>query len=117
MIGQKFGEWEVLSYAYTNENNKIYWNPGDILYLLDYKQTSVTSIYQPQLVSDSQLELASTELYPDILYLKNHPESRAQDLKQAFLDKDIKMIITAIGGDDTYKTIPYLMEDKLKIFL
>lgn len=22
------------------------------------------------------------------------------------------MIITAIGGDDTYKTIPYLMEDK-----
>ena len=45
-------------------------------------------------------------------YLKNHPESRAQDLKQAFLDKDIKMIITAIGGDDTYKTIPYLMEDK-----
>ena len=26
MIGQKFGEWEVLSYAYTNENNKIYWN-------------------------------------------------------------------------------------------
>ena len=45
-------------------------------------------------------------------FLKNHPEARAQDLKQAFLDKDIKMIITAIGGDDTYKTIPYLMEDK-----
>lgn len=45
-------------------------------------------------------------------FLKNHPEARAQDLKQAFLDKDIKMIITAIGGNDTYKTIPYLMEDK-----
>lgn len=40
-------------------------------------------------------------------FLKNHPEARAQDLKQAFLDKDIKMIITAIGGNDTYKTIPY----------
>ena len=45
-------------------------------------------------------------------YIKNHPEDRAKDLKDAFLDKDIKMIITAIGGDDTFKTIPYLMEDE-----
>ena len=44
-------------------------------------------------------------------YLKNHPEERAEDLKQAFLDPSIKAIITAMGGDDTYKTIPYLMED------
>ena len=48
----------------------------------------------------------------DIKYIKNHPEARASDLKQAFLDKEIKAIICAIGGDDTYKTIPYLMEDK-----
>lgn len=46
-----------------------------------------------------------------IKYLKEHPEKRAEDLKTAFNDKDIKMIIAAIGGDDTYKTIPYLMED------
>ena len=45
-------------------------------------------------------------------YLHNHPEARAADLKQAFVDKDIKMIITAIGGYDTYKTVPYLMEDE-----
>lgn len=45
-------------------------------------------------------------------YLKKHPEDRAKDLKQAFLDKDVKMILCAIGGDDTYKLIPYLMEDK-----
>lgn len=45
-------------------------------------------------------------------YLSEHPEARASDLKQAFADKDIKGIICAIGGDDTYKTIPYLMEDK-----
>lgn len=44
-------------------------------------------------------------------YLKNHPEARVHDLKQAFMDKDIKMIMSAIGGEDTYKTIPYLMED------
>ena len=47
-----------------------------------------------------------------IEYLHNHPEARAEDLKQAFMDKDIKMIITAIGGYDTFRTIPYLMEDE-----
>ncbi len=45
-------------------------------------------------------------------YLEKHPEARANDLKQAFKDESIKAIIAAIGGDDTYKTIPYLMEDK-----
>lgn len=44
-------------------------------------------------------------------YLFEHPEKRASDLKEAFLDENIKAIICAIGGDDTYKTIPYLMED------
>lgn len=48
----------------------------------------------------------------DMDYLFEHPEERASDLKQAFLDDSIKAIICAIGGDDTYKTIPYLMEDK-----
>ncbi len=48
----------------------------------------------------------------DIDYLQNHPEARASDLKEAFMDDSIKGIITAIGGDDTYKTIPYLMEDE-----
>ena len=47
----------------------------------------------------------------DMEYIQNHPEARASDLKQAFMDKDIKAIICAIGGDDTYKSIPYLMED------
>ncbi|WP_238917483.1 S66 peptidase family protein [Clostridium sp. YIM B02555] len=47
-----------------------------------------------------------------IEYLKNHPEARAQDLKEAFYDKSIKGIICAIGGDDTYRTLPYLLEDR-----
>lgn len=46
-----------------------------------------------------------------IEYIKNHPEARADDLKQAFTDNSIKGIICAIGGDDTYKTIPYLLDD------
>lgn len=45
-------------------------------------------------------------------YVEEHPEARVKDLKDAFLDSSIKAIICAIGGDDTYKTLPYLMEDK-----
>ena len=45
-------------------------------------------------------------------YLEKHPEDRAHDLKEAFKDDSIKGIITAIGGDDTFKTVPYLMEDE-----
>ena len=44
-------------------------------------------------------------------YIAEHPEARAYDLKQAVLDPEIKAIFTAIGGDDTYRTIPYLMDD------
>ena len=45
-----------------------------------------------------------------IEYVKNHPESRAADLLQAFKDPDIDMILCAIGGDDTYRLLPYLFE-------
>lgn len=48
-------------------------------------------------------------------YLKEYPESRAQDLVQAFEDSSIDMILCAIGGDDTYRLLPYLFEnDELK---
>lgn len=45
-------------------------------------------------------------------YLKGHPEARAQDLKEAFADETISGIICAIGGDDTYRLLPHLMEDE-----
>lgn len=44
-------------------------------------------------------------------YLDQHPEKRAEDLKEAFFDSTIQGIICAIGGNDTYRTLPYLMED------
>lgn len=44
-------------------------------------------------------------------YLNKHPEKRAEDLKQAFLDDSIHGIISAIGGDDTFRLLPFLMED------
>ena len=46
-----------------------------------------------------------------IEYLQAHPEARAKDLKDAFLDDSIAGIICAIGGDDTYRLLLYLMED------
>ena len=45
-----------------------------------------------------------------IEYVKNHPAKRAADFIQAFQDKDIDMILCAIGGDDTYRLLPYLFE-------
>ncbi len=48
-------------------------------------------------------------------YLKAHPKKRAEDLIQAFCDSEVDMILCAIGGDDTYRLIPYLFEnDELK---
>ena len=46
-----------------------------------------------------------------IKYLEEHPEKRAEDLIEAFRDPEIDMILTAIGGDDTYRLLPYLLED------
>ncbi len=45
-------------------------------------------------------------------YLFEHPEARAQDLKDAFADDSIKCIINAIGGFDTFRTYEYLLEDE-----
>ena len=45
-----------------------------------------------------------------IEYVKNHPEDRAADLLTAFRDPGIDMILCAIGGDDTYRLLPYLFD-------
>ena len=43
-------------------------------------------------------------------YVKNHPEDRAADLLQALRDPETEMILCAIGGDDTYRLLPYLFD-------
>ncbi|WP_314558476.1 LD-carboxypeptidase [uncultured Parvimonas sp.] len=59
-----------------------------------------------------------------IEFLKNNPKARAKDLIDAFKDDSIDMILCAIGGDDTYRLLPYLFENnelemavKQKMFL
>ncbi len=44
-------------------------------------------------------------------YVQNHPEKRAEDLLAAFRDPETDMILCAIGGDDTYRLLPYLFEN------
>lgn len=46
-----------------------------------------------------------------IEYVKSHPKERAEDLLAAFADDSIDMIITAIGGDDTYRLLPFLFDN------
>ena len=48
-------------------------------------------------------------------YISEHPEDRVKDLLHAFQDDSIDMILCAIGGEDTYRLLPYLFEnDELK---
>ena len=50
-----------------------------------------------------------------IAYLNEHPEARAADFIEAFSDPETDLIMTAIGGDDTYRLLPYLFgHDELK---
>ena len=55
-----------------------------------------------------------------IEYLDDHPEARAADLMDAFRDKSIKAVFSAIGGDDTIRLLPYIdfdvLRDNPKIF-
>ncbi len=44
-------------------------------------------------------------------YIREHPEKRAEDLLQALRDPDIDMVLCTIGGDDTYRLLPYLFDN------
>ena len=41
-------------------------------------------------------------------YLYEHPEARAADMMDAFQDKCIKAVFSAIGGDDAIRLLPYI---------
>ena len=47
-------------------------------------------------------------------YIYEHPWDRAQDLMDAFRDPDIKGIISAMGGDDTIRLLPYIDFDVIR---
>lgn len=48
-------------------------------------------------------------------YLGGHPEARAEDFLRAFRDPEVDMILCAIGGDDTFRLLPWLFgNDELR---
>ncbi len=47
-------------------------------------------------------------------WLQRHPQARAEDLMEAFVDPSIKAIISTIGGDDSIRILPYLDLDIIR---
>ncbi|VEU67859.1 S66 family peptidase [Mycoplasmopsis pulmonis] len=45
-------------------------------------------------------------------FIKNNPQARANDLKSAFYNPEIKAILCAIGGLDTHRIFEYLFNDE-----
>lgn len=46
--------------------------------------------------------------------LYNNPKKRAEDINQAFKDKEVKGIISSIGGEDSVRILEYLDEETIK---
>ena len=47
-----------------------------------------------------------------IEFLTGNPDKKAEDLKSAFLDSKVDIVWNALGGDDTFRTLPYLLNDE-----
>ena len=105
------------------------WQPGDKVALVSLSSGMLGEpeflhkfhLGRERLERDFGLELVAM---PNALrgedYLYRHPEARAEDWMAAFADPAIKGVISAIGGDDTIRLLPYvdfrLMADNPKIF-
>ncbi|MBU0535272.1 MAG: S66 peptidase family protein [Patescibacteria group bacterium] len=55
------------------------------------------------------VEYPTARMSADKIY--HHPELRAKDINDAFANKDIKAIITSIGGSDSVRILEYLKEE------
>ena len=94
--------------------------PGDRVAIVSLSSGMLGEPENSHILTLGQKRLAEFGLEPVLMpnalkgraYLKAHPEKRAEDLKAAFSDDSIQGIICAIGGDDTYRLLPYLMEDQ-----
>lgn len=65
----------LINYVFSESGDKIYWSPGDILYLMDSSKTvSINNVlyHVPQIISDTQIELAS-RIYEDATQLRLNP--------------------------------------------
>ena len=94
-------------------------NPGDKVAIVSLSKGILGEPFAAHEIILGEKRLAEFGLIPvymlnakkGINFLNSHPEDRAADLKQAFLDPSIKGVICAIGGADTFNTVPYLLDD------
>jgi len=102
-----YGKQSPLVNYFYNGTVPVYWSPGDILYLLESQTITTNSslgiIYQPQIISDTQLRLADTSIYPDVVYLNNNPD------KKIAIGKALTANTMAFGISADYST--YLESD------
>jgi hypothetical protein len=104
-----YGQQSTLVNYFYNGTEQVYWSAGDILYLLESStittNSSLGTIYQPQLISDTQLRLADTSLYPDVAYLNNNPD------KKIAIGKAVSATTMAFGISANYDT--YIESDTI----
>lgn len=94
-------------------------HPGDAVAIVSLSSGVLGEDFAAHELTRGQQRLRELGLIPIIMpnacrgvaYLNAHPEARAADLKQAFLDEHIHGIICAIGGEDTFRLAPYLFND------
>ncbi|WP_369085804.1 S66 peptidase family protein [Metamycoplasma spumans] len=48
-------------------------------------------------------------------YIDKNPDKRAEDLIELSNNDNIKAIVCAIGGFDTYRTLPYILDSKINL--
>lgn len=72
-------------------------------------------IAKERLERDYNLEvIAMPNALKKMDYLDKHPEARAEDLMNAFADKEIKAVFNAIGGFDSVRLLPHIDFNVLK---
>jgi len=57
-------------------------------------------------------EYPTTRADPDLLH--NNPKMRAEDLNNAFSDREVAGIISSIGGEDSIRILPYLNREAIR---
>lgn len=87
---------------------------ADMRQRYDIGKKRFEELYQVQVI-ETPNALAGSE------YLYKHPEKRAEDLMWALKNKNVKAIICNMGGDDSYRVLPYIdmqvIRDNPKIFM
>lgn len=93
--------------------------PGDKIAVVSLSSGKLGEEYCRHYLHIGAVHLNELGLTPEFMpnalqgeeFLSAHPEARAADLKHAFQDDSIRGILCAIGGDDTCRTVPYLLDD------